>query len=533
MQGKASLYRFHWFHGLFFAFCFLVFSFAIVHTSVHAAASYYVSSSGSDTNSGSQSSPWKTIQKAENTANSGDTVIVSTGTYTERVSVTRPGITFQAQGTVTMNGFHVTADNAVVNGFEITNSSNSDEENGTGVYVRAKNCTIENNYVHDTAREGILLSDSSLTQTATQNCTVKNNKVYHAEMAGIVIQGQNHLVEGNEVWGTEQYGPLWPNPPSYIDADGLRYFGSGHTFRNNYIHDIPSDGVINVDPHTDCFQTWGDPAVGHDILFDSNLCVLPFDNNAKGLRAKAWQEEGGAYNLTMRNNIIHTNMAGLFNGAHDITFLNNTFVGTLGDDAQGIHFTNALNVTAKNNIFAYLENGVSQLYNEGGSTITAGNNCVYKVGGNRHDPGDVNGSDPLFVNTAAGDYHLKANSPCIDKGVSDGVSTDKDGNARPQSAGYDMGAYEYTVSGFGAIITQVPATNTPTATPVPTTTLTPTPIPIRGDANGDRAVNESDYAIWLSHYNQHVTGGSGVGDFNGDGVVDGVDYVLWLVNYGK
>jgi hypothetical protein len=45
-------------------------------------------------------------------------------------------------------------------------------------------------------------------------------------------------------------------------------------------------------------------------------------------------------------------------------------------------------------------------------------------------------------------------------------------------------------------------------------------------------VNEADYAIWLSHFGQTVSGIAN-GDFNGDGHVDGIDYTIWLNYYGK
>jgi hypothetical protein len=54
---------------------------------------------------------------------------------------------------------------------------------------------------------------------------------------------------------------------------------------------------------------------------------------------------------------------------------------------------------------------------------------------------------PRFVDASAGDYRLGLGSACIDAGlVIAAVTNDLPGQSRPQGAGYDMGAYEYTPS---------------------------------------------------------------------------------------
>jgi hypothetical protein len=52
----------------------------------------------------------------------------------------------------------------------------------------------------------------------------------------------------------------------------------------------------------------------------------------------------------------------------------------------------------------------------------------------------------LFVDIGADDYHLDADSPAVDAGVSlADVTEDLDGQARPAGAGYDIGAYEFSL----------------------------------------------------------------------------------------
>ena len=67
--------------------------------------------------------------------------------------------------------------------------------------------------------------------------------------------------------------------------------------------------------------------------------------------------------------------------------------------------------------------------------------------------------DPLFVDTASWNFHLKAGSPAIDAGTSAGkvkeimdkyynnfgvsIEVDFDGNPRPLGSPWDIGAYEY------------------------------------------------------------------------------------------
>ena len=72
-----------------------------VPTIAAAGASYYVATTGSDTNPGTLAQPWRTIQRGADLAKPGDTIVIRGGTYFEQVLVTRGGttgapVTFQA-----------------------------------------------------------------------------------------------------------------------------------------------------------------------------------------------------------------------------------------------------------------------------------------------------------------------------------------------------------------------------------------------------------------------------------------------------
>jgi hypothetical protein len=395
----------------------------------------------------------------------GQTVIVLAGDYLERIQVTRSGasgspITFKAQGTVTMRGFTVKADHISIIGFDISNTPD-DWQDGVGIFLQGSSCNIEDNYVHFATRGGIALYAAPESRADTSDCVVRNNRLYRNAMAGIELAGRDHLIEGNEIWGTIQYHPNWSNPPSWVDADGMRFFGSGHTIRQNYIHDISFDDPENVNPHIDCFQTWGhsgqEPAT--NIVFEQNHC--------EALTSQAIHENGHGFmladasNLIIRNNIIEAyggvNTGG--GGNHHLTIVNNVFANDLAFQLYpgGVGLDNSPNSIVKNNIFYdQPHETINVLGNTQGNDIDF--NLAFRSDGQPSrcymvdyacvDPApmhDLWNVDPEFENPEEADFRLRQNSPAIDAGASLAqVTTDYDGNRRPQGSAYDIGAFEFS-----------------------------------------------------------------------------------------
>jgi len=393
----------------------------------------------------------------------GNVVIIQAGNYDERIRVNISGwpgapITFQANGNVVVRGFTVQASYITIKGFEITNVPGENWEDSFGIYVdNAGYCILEGNYIHYALYGGISLSKS------TDNCVLANNRLYRNALVGMEISGINHLIENNEVWGTIQYHPDWSSAPDWADADGITFFGSGHIFRGNYIHDISLDDPQNKDPHIDAFQTYDfetddvtRSGAGKDCIFERNKINLPGDNN----KAAGFQIEGGVNNLTIRNNIIDTfsgfiiykNRPAPYTVPNNIYILNNLIIGDLSYNPEqfpeGISISDLDNnlVVVMNNIFAEQRGQTIWIVNSPG--IETNYNLFYNSDGSIPDGiqqiHDLWGLDPLFADPTASKYYLLFGSPAIDAGTTlSSVIDDYDGNPRPKGAGYDIGPYEH------------------------------------------------------------------------------------------
>lgn len=115
-----------------------------------AATTYYVSTTGNDANAGTQTQPWKTLGKANNTAVAGDTIQVQAGTYDQVVVVKKSNLTWIANGKVITKAFEVEGNNNVVRGFTIT-----DPLSKAGIRTTGNFNLIENNEIYHMLEDGI------------------------------------------------------------------------------------------------------------------------------------------------------------------------------------------------------------------------------------------------------------------------------------------------------------------------------------------------------------------------------------------
>ncbi|MBI2557718.1 DUF1565 domain-containing protein [Candidatus Woesearchaeota archaeon] len=381
------------------ALVFLIFIISQMHAVFGQAAPtsttgnvYYVATTGSDSNPGTITAPFRTIQKAADVVSSGDMVLVMPGTYNNPVTTNKHGtasarIRFVSQqkwgAKIQTAGVPYIwtnkADYVNIEGFDISGDGK------IGILNYASHTQVLGNHVHHLGR-----ADCGDWGTGDMGAAI--------DTAGSGATSPRDATD-NDIIGNLVHDHSYncPRVSGISGAHGIYHgYGSG-IISNNIVYRVMSYG----------FHLYHHP-YNTDIVNN-----IAFNNRAAGFIVGS---DGGVgstvHDIYVANNIFYDNdwvgiaVYGLGSGSSNIRFNNNLLYG----NSQGYGF------------------------NYGGSpdlvTIS----------------GDVL-ADPQFVNyqpDGSGDYHLKPTSPAIDKGIAfTKISEDFDGVQRPVGSAYDIGAYEY------------------------------------------------------------------------------------------
>lgn len=365
-------------------------------------ATYYVATTGNDSNPGSSGSPWLTIQHAADSVSAGDTVMVRDGIYTgntnsSSVDITTSGssgnfIKFQSvnlygakingQSNAQDFGFRMRASFIEVNGFEIYGML------GAGCYVNEPGTSdfrIIHCHFHDIGRD-CFTGDTGLVGIFT-----RQPRTY---IDGCLFHDIGRYADGEHGCSPQ---PIPPNHDHgiYSAADGSGSDQANElTIINCIFWNLTEGWAIQIDKGS-----------YHDVIIAN--CTFATYNPAR-LGQILFIDIGTITTMTMRNNLhFSPNDCGVyfFDGLYvSVTMVNNLIYNG--------------NLTKK-------ESGIAP-----GVTPT----------------GTVTGN-PLFVDSGSDDYRILSGSPAANAGVTLAyVTTDIRGFARPFSTSYDIGAYEYTLT---------------------------------------------------------------------------------------
>ncbi|MGB8297262.1 MAG: right-handed parallel beta-helix repeat-containing protein, partial [Polyangia bacterium] len=250
----------------------LVFGLGLFAASHALAAEYYVATTGSDSNPGTQASPFATLTKGASTAGPGDTVYIRGGTYNPT-----GGFTFSKSGASDTNrinyfaypgevpvfdfskanghpdGFTVTGSWLHFKGIEICNLSEDTNAINAVVISNASNDIMELMNLHNNQGSGIFIShgtgghlllncdshdnyDPTSSQGDGQN---SDGFGVHYQAAG---DGTSTTVRGCRAWWNSDDGYDLINQEVPVTVENNWAFGSGFS---NYGAGRPADGNGN------------------------------------------------------------------------------------------------------------------------------------------------------------------------------------------------------------------------------------------------------------------------------------------------
>ena len=308
---------------------------ALTATSLaQSGSTFYVSKSGSNSNSGSYTAPWLTIQHAASTVTAGATVYVETGTYNESVNFPNsgtssnpitfanyPGETATIDGTgLTVSGTQgliniVNGSYITINGFQIQNYTTSKAAaTPAGIWITGSGTGVKilNNQVHNitTTTEkngnafGIAVYGTS--STPITQITISGNTVYDLKTG----ESETMNVDGNVTYFLISNNVVHDNDNIGIDAIGFEGVGPTGSDQARY-GEVVGNTVYNISGINNAGE--GD-SYDADGLYCDGCEYVVFERNTVyscDIAMEAASEHSGhdSSYVTIRNNLFYNSNA--------------------------------------------------------------------------------------------------------------------------------------------------------------------------------------------------------------------------------
>lgn len=407
---------------------------SLIIASIHSDANtYYVSSSGNNSNSGqSPAAAFQTIQHAANLVSAGDTVNVLSGNYT--------GFTLTTSGTfidriifIADTGVLINIPNSTGDGINLEGASYITID-GFSVYgvpraglraVLDTGIIFRNNRADSCGIWGILTGFSEYITIENNECSrsVDEHGIYFSNSA------DNPIIRNNHCWGNNACGIQLNGDVNLQPGDGII---SNALVERNLIHDNGNSGGsgINCD------------GVQNSVISNNLL----YNNHSSGI--SLYKIDGGGSsteNIIVNNTIlqpvvsrwaINISDASIGNTVfNNILYSEHSFRGSISIDATSLaDFISDYNVLS------------DRLSNNGGnSNMTL---SQWQQSGLNDNHSILSTPLQMFKDIANNDYHLTSGSHARNTGT-DVLNSifapliDFEGNLRPQGQLIDIGCYEF------------------------------------------------------------------------------------------
>lgn len=478
--------------------------FCVLTNFCFAQTNYYVAVTGSNTNSGTLASPWKTIQYALNQLPANGILNVFPGTYLEKILIPNNNITLKnysatlpvidAGGIKTQNSILAinNKSNVTIDGIELQNNIQNDAQGilveGNGANITIKNCKIHdihfssnvNAAVNETVNaQGIIVFGTNGT-TAITNLKIQNNELYNCRLGyseGIAVNGN---VNGFEVTNNNVYNL------TNIGIDLIGHEGTCPTPAN----DQARNGLVKSNITHNCiaaYSTSGGIYIdgGKNIIVENNTSY----HNGYGIEVGCEKKGETTDGIIIRNNVFYDNqICAVAMGGFDYpsgsgkvinsSFRNNTCLqNDYSNSGNGeLYLSYSENSTIENNIFytrtqnilAFAEltqPGLNFNYNTffcqaGTASLTTDWNGKSYSGYTPFVTGTATNANSIFANPQLTnatitnpDFHLLTNSPSKNAGnpayVAANTETDYYNESRVEGGRIDCGADEFTIANLG------------------------------------------------------------------------------------
>jgi parallel beta-helix repeat protein len=403
----------------------------VSETLTRAAQTYYVAPSGSDSNPGSATQPFRQIRRAITLVQPGDTVRVADGSYLgfdvfNKAAASNAPITLRALGTnAVVTPTTDRSDNRdtiyvedcahlIVDGFRSFAANRASMRIQGGHHITVRNCVFGNN------------STWGLFTGFSDDLLIENNECFGSiTQHGIYVSnsGDRPTLRGNRCYNNAGGGIQLNADVNIQPGDGII---TGALLENNVIYNNgrSGGGAFNLDGVQDS-------VVRNNLLFNNHASGIIFFqiDGAEGPRG---------------NQVVHNTVDMAADGRWALNFLQttgpnfvrNNLLLTRHSFRGGLRFGDANDVANTDSDY----NLVTRITPDDSAVLTL---AEWQAQG--HELHSVTGTPSgVFVEADGGNYLLSVGSPARDSAQPvAGLLDDLEGTVRPFGAAPDLGCYEW------------------------------------------------------------------------------------------